>query len=310
MYIPSLDANSIRCANRNHRHRAAFWRGFASSEDDWKHSTIPKADGSTRPISEPGDWGKDCGEYIAARIWKSFQPFQEVGFAPGTGSPVALEELQWHMSRNRDVVALDIKGAFNALSAKQVFDLMKAAGASTEVARIAVRSCCSEGRMMMGATLSPALFALAMYEVSQQILSAFGNQVGQVLAYADDLYLIPFEGVDVNRLKKQVRFLLWQVMKFKLSTGKSQWYRSHLGARALGASISTDGRIRPRPKMRSRIRGLQHHYDQLRGGDEFHSSSKHLRTDDDKLPNVHMALMGYRHWERSLRRVSRPSSSV
>lgn len=278
--------------------KGAFWRGFATAEHSWTKFTIPKKDGTRRDIYEPSKWGKIVGNIVAKAIFadEDFETYQEVGFRPGTGTPVALGVIGYARDvHEMDTLSVDIRRAFEALTAKQVYELCVDHGASSEVARIIVRATCQGGRLRMGATGSPAVFSLAMARVCADLEDNL-MWVSGTVAYADDLtiFTTPETYPGTKKALRDLKRSFWRVMRFKLSRPKS-FFTPHRAELTTLGSVHRPGRgWNPRPAIRKKMEGMAHACKSGRA-DEPYASSKALNP-----PTVEDALRGFYAYRQSL----------
>lgn len=281
--------------------KGAFWRGFAESESSWKKGSVPKKDGSRRPIFEPSSWGKLMGSAIASAISQDGGPGFEWGFQPGTGAPAALAILDEYRMEGHRLLSIDIKGAFEAVSSRQAYQALRDAGASKDVARVGVRAGCHQGKLRMGGVVSPAIFSLVFEKGINEILRQLPYVISAV-AYADDLTIAVEDDAPKTRvILRHLRRVLWQVLRFRLCSRKSVSINPRGPMTALGTT-ELQGERRPARKHQKTIRALTHLVNTGRSADTYRrglakakpARKRHYAT------TVADALQGYAAWARGL----------
>ena len=151
-----------------------------------------------------------------------------------------------------------MKRAFEAVTAKMVYETLRANGANKDVARVAVRATCHQGKMRMGATASPAIFALVLEQAIELILTE--SEVANVVCYADDMYVFLKPGTpNPKRILRRLRAHLWCGSRMRLNTAKTTVTKPGPLAQlpALGLVV-TQRRVRPSKRHRNTLRMIDH----------------------------------------------------
>ena len=234
--------------------RTSVW----SHKAHWTRFTVPKADGSRRPIEAPDDLTKAMARVLDAWLWKQWSPRYESGFKPGEGTPEVLDRLAEWRSRRFGIVALDLASAFSRVHASQVNSALRALGMDKSIRRLAVRTACRDGWLVMGSPVAPQLFALvverALFHVEREFMPGC-----EVIAYADDVYVATPEGAPLpRRWKRKLSKLLWVHARQRLNTRKTEYVSPRSPLHALGVRISKTGNNTAlRPATQSRMHAMQ-----------------------------------------------------
>ena len=227
------------------RHRASF-RRFA----------IPKAGSSKkRVIQEPDKTTMALARALDKALWKTWTPKFESGFKPDSGQLVVLDQLRLEMAEgSAEIISLDLKRAFEAVSAKQIYAAFKKRGFSRAISRLVIRLTTQNGRLVMGSPLSPQVFAIVIEETLNEVEGL--NWVKGITAYADDIYVLAIPGEVPTNWKRIIKTILWTRAFQRLNASKTNRPRSEL--LALGAKIDKQGRVVGlRPHIDSKIRACQ-----------------------------------------------------
>lgn len=220
----------------------------------WKTFKIPKRDGSSREIAEPDKLKKAVGSTVATLIWKQiWGTTSESGFRPGRHTVAIPAILQQANNMGKTIYSIDFTDAFQAISAKQTYDLCREF-LPHKVARAAVLASCLDNRLKMGANASPAIFALAMEKVKAAMLQH--SEIENVVFYADDLYIILHKNskLKLNRkTTRKLRGLAWNAIRgLKINPKKTRKLNPQ-GFRVLGSAV-TPTTIRPSKAHRNAYR--------------------------------------------------------
>lgn len=189
----------------------------------WKRSgdvvvEVPKKDGTIRVCSGPNATQKMLSMSLLNYLMQVHESGVDqwstaaFGFVPGHGNidmAQAVDDwLRSNTGRDVSVAYCDLKGAFGAVSIKQVRDVLLRAGLVGQQLEMAVRLTTrpdESGRLVLstGNPVSPLLLNAALLDLDERLLKAARGRQGMFVRYADDLILCA-TGRKGRSLKRQL----------------------------------------------------------------------------------------------------------
>ena len=183
---------------------------------------VPKKDGSIRECSGPNGSQKMLSMALLVHLMKVHEAgtpmWSEIafGFVPGHGNIDAAQAVEdWMKSGGhleRSVAYSDLKGAFGAVSVKQVRQVLLRAGLTGWHLELAVRLTTrpdESGRMVLttGNPVSPLILNAACLELDKRLQKVAAGREGIAVRYADDIVI-----TGVGRKSRSLRRQLLQAI--------------------------------------------------------------------------------------------------
>ena len=179
---------------------------------------VPKKDGGTRVCSGPNATQKMLSMSLLVHLMgvhdsgTAMWSEAAFGFVPGHGNiDMAKSVSEWMRSQTGDIAVAycDLKGAFGAVTVKQVRSALLRAGLTGQKLELAVRLTTrpdpETGQMVLttGNPVSPLILNAALLDLDDRLMKVAKGRGGQFSRYADDLILTAV-GRKGKSLKRQL----------------------------------------------------------------------------------------------------------
>lgn len=152
----------------------------------YREFSIPKKDGSTRPISAPRRKLKKIQRAIASGLNDVYRPPAAVhGFVRDQS---IVSNAKMHIGR-RVVLTVDLEDFFHSIRFERIRGLFRARpfNYTASLAEAMARLCCHEGHLPMGAPTSPILSNMICRTMDQNLTTLATRGRARYSRYADDL---------------------------------------------------------------------------------------------------------------------------
>ena len=223
----------------------------ATANSRYRYHTIPKANGTRRPLAEPGRDLKAIQRRLLDRVLNGV-PLHPAATAYHRGASVVANASQ-HVGRSF-VFSTDLVSFFPSVTEPRVKGLVLALGAPADVAPVIAKLTCFRGRLAQGAPSSPAIANLAARRLDLRIAGFCGRRGWHYTRYADDLTISGDGRFGQRDLDWVIRCV--EQEGFEVNEPKTRLAQRHQAQVVTGVSVN--GRCRLPREQRRKLRAMFH----------------------------------------------------
>lgn len=225
----------------------------------WRTFQIPKKNGKTRTICDPGqDHRRDMRQFLSREHLEKYieemKAVHEIGFLPQHAAPMGAVVVNWRRNTHPILIQIDLRDFFPSIKRRRARRIAGKIWGDKELGSAATLN----GRLAQGHPLAPVIANSASHKAKEQICNVVRKYEGYVFSYADDITVAVKPGTRIKELIQRIDKIL-RSQGLERAQGKTKVVDlRRRPTNVLGVVLHPDGTTRPSRKVRRQIRALLH----------------------------------------------------
>ncbi|HCJ58321.1 MAG TPA: hypothetical protein DHV55_13935, partial [Clostridiaceae bacterium] len=153
----------------------------------YKHTTIPKRNGTLRRINIPSYTLHILQRWILTYILNKILPSNRA-MAFRRGSQFGNKQNAFYHSHTLYGLSIDLKDFFPSITADKVYTVFSNIGYNNFAATILTNICTLDGRLPQGSACSPAISNIVCLSLDKRLIGLCEKRGIRITRYADDMY--------------------------------------------------------------------------------------------------------------------------